>query len=145
MKSKSGAVNFGLEIRYTMRAFTRVFSRVASPLNVTHAEFRVLQPLGEGGTYTQSELADIAALDRPYVTSLVRKMIERGLLQTRTNTNDARRIDLSLSKTGKSVYRKITSEMQKIDLAAVKNVSRADLEVFLSVVQTIRSNLANYD
>ena len=136
-----GANNWGLEIRYTLRAFTQALSRKAASVEVTAAEFRLLRTLGEGEGSTQSELAALAAMDRPYVSSLVKKMIERGLLQTKTNPQDRRRLDIVFSPEGAKVYRQISRELGKINRDAVAGVDAKSLETFHYVLATIRDNL----
>ena len=57
--------NHALDVRYTLRAFTRALAVVAGPSNLTTAEFRLLRTLGEGGGATQAELAAAAAMGPP--------------------------------------------------------------------------------
>ena len=140
-QTASGATNWGLEIRYTLRAFTQALSRKASSVEVTAAEFRLLRTLGEGEGSTQSELASLAAMDRPYVSSLVKKMIERGLLQTKVNAEDRRRVDIVFSPDGAKVYRRISRELGKVNRDAVAGIDAKALETFHSVLAAIRDNL----
>ena len=133
--------NVGLEVRYTLRAFTQALGRTAPALNVTAAEFRLLRTLGEGEASTQSELATLAAMDRPYVSSLVKRMIERGLLETRVNGDDRRRVDIVFSPHGTKVYRAISRDLAAVNRDAVAGISPAALQTCLDVLSRMRGNL----
>ena len=137
--------NYALAVRYTLRAFTRALAVVASPSGLTTAEFRLLRTLGESGGATQAELAAQAAMDRPYVSALVRNMSARGLLEPRRNATDRRRTDIMLTAAGNALLAAVSKRLAEVNREAVHGVDSAELAVFLAVMARVRRNLRHYE
>jgi MarR family transcriptional regulator, organic hydroperoxide resistance regulator len=138
-------VNYGLEVRYTFRSFIRVLSLIAKDYEISAAEFRLLRTLSDGTHYTQVELANLTAMDRPYVASLVKRMISKGLLAARTSKQDRRRTDLALTAKGKKLGAALFNDLDVVNDSVVKGIGVAKLDTFVTVLRQIRSNLDAYE
>jgi DNA-binding MarR family transcriptional regulator len=69
---------------------------VAMPTSYAHA----LQVLGEGGPWTQQEIAGRLRLDKSTVSRMVSALVEKGLVERATNPANRREVRLSLSADG---------------------------------------------
>jgi MarR family transcriptional regulator, organic hydroperoxide resistance regulator len=144
MTEKSGP-NYGLMIRYTLRAFTRVLQTVAASRHITAAEFRILRTLGEEKAVTQAELANLAAMDRPYAAAIVKRLHAHGLVKRAPNKGDRRRIDLLLTKRGSSLLADVSAELEKANRRAAAGIRGADLRVMIDVLDRMKQNLGTYE
>jgi MarR family transcriptional regulator, transcriptional regulator for hemolysin len=133
--------NYGLLVRYTMRAFTQVLQGVAAAHNITAAQFRVLRTLGDTSAITQVELAHLAAMDRPYAASIVKQLHGRGFIKRMPNEDDGRRIDLLLTARGENLLGDISLQLDLANQKAVSGVKPSDLAIFRDVIKRIRQNL----
>ena len=136
--------NYALEVRYTLRAFTRALAVIAAPHGLTTAEFRLLRTLGQGEGVTQAELAAQAAMDRPYITTLVRRMTASGLLRSTPNGTDRRRTDIALTAEGRSVLDRVSERLAEVNREAVAGIDAKALGVFASVMARMQANLERY-
>ena len=139
------AVNYGLEVRYTARSFTKVLGIVAKDYGISAAEFRLLRTLGDDTLYTQTELASLTAMDRPYVASLVKRMTQNGLLKGRTSKTDRRRIDVTLTAQGKRIGATVSAALDAVNSKVARGASAAELETFLKVLRMVRTNLDRHE
>ena len=137
--------NYGLMIRYTLRSFTQVLQAIAGSYQITAAEFRVLRTLGEGTALTQVELANLAAMDRPYAASIVKQLHARGFIKRAPNKKDRRRVDLLLTKRGTKLVADISTKLAATNKRAVSGLKDADLKVFSDVINRMKHNLESYD
>lgn len=132
-------------IRRIVRAL-RMSSRLAEKdLGISGAQLFVLQKLGDGSTLSINELADRTLTHQSSVSTVVGRLIERGLVLKNTSKKDARRLELSLSRKGRVVLRKAPSSAQEKLVSAIGNLSanqRTTLSYLLSAV-VIKSGLAN--
>ena len=138
--------NYALQVRYTLRAFTRALAVVTAPLGLTTAEFRLLRTLGESGGegLTQADLATLAAMDRPYVSTLVRRLIERGLLRSGRNGVDRRRADIALTQEGRSVLGRLSRRLAEVNGEAAAGIDAESLRTFTAVMYRMQANLGRY-
>lgn len=139
-----GPPNYGLLVRYTMRAFTQVLQGVAAEHDITAAQFRVLRTLGDSSAITQVELAHLAAMDRPYAASIVKQLHAQGLIKRVPNKKDRRRIDLLLTVRGTKLVDDISRQLDLANKRAISGVKQSDLSVFCGVIAQMRKNLESH-
>jgi MarR family transcriptional regulator, organic hydroperoxide resistance regulator len=138
------APNYGLLVRYTMRAFTQVLQGVAAEYDLTPTQFRVLRTLGDTAAITQVQLAHHAAMDRPYAASIVKQLHARGLIKRVRNAEDKRRIDLILTDRGKALLNAIARKLDRANRRAVAGIKPSDIAIFEQVIARIRANLERH-
>lgn len=80
--------------------------RKASASALTLPEFRVLAHL-TGGFKTNNELAELQGIDITTMTRLLDPLERRGLITRVQSQEDRRRIQISLTETGKKLFLKI--------------------------------------
>jgi DNA-binding MarR family transcriptional regulator len=137
-----GSPNIGLEVRYTMRAFTRVLSRIAEAEKLTSAQFRVLRSLEQGASISQVELAELTAMERPHVSILTKQLCEAGLVDSRPYKNDRRRTVFSLTRRGRAVCQRVSGKLDRVNTSSLDGIASDDLRALLECLARIRTNLA---
>jgi DNA-binding MarR family transcriptional regulator len=92
--------------RLSMKWRTAVDRSVAE-LGLTHAQYSLLAALHgmqrAGLEPSQRQLADQTGLDAIYVSKLVQALQHRGLLERKTDPNDARAVQLTLTRRGRDI------------------------------------------
>ena len=136
--------NYALQVRYTLRAFTRALAVVAGSVGLTAAEFRLLRTMGEGEATTQTELAALAAMDRPYVSTLVRRLTAKGVVRPEVNARDRRRTDIVLTAEGQRLLDMLSRQLSAVNQESVAGIAAPELAVFLSVATRMQGNLGHY-
>jgi DNA-binding MarR family transcriptional regulator len=135
--------NYGLIVRHIARGFTRVLQDEIANSEITAGEYRVLRAIQEGPKM-HSEIAQLAAMDRPFVTALTKKLTAKGLVVGRPNREDRRRTDLRLTPRGKRLVEAISKRLVAgSDRIATKGISAAELRVFADVGKRMVANFAD--
>lgn len=75
-------------------------------LGITTAQLYVLQSVDETPGLSVNELAERTYTDQSSVSVVVQRLVDRGLVQRRRSTSDRRRIEIRLSRTGKTLLQR---------------------------------------
>ncbi len=133
--------NYGVLVRHLGRCFTRKLQDDIDPFDVSAGEFRVLLEINAGSTM-QDQIAQNAAMDRPFVTVLIKKLKQKRIISTRQNGIDRRRVDLRLTARGKRLVENVLqSIIIPTNMEAVRGIPQKHLEIFESVVRRMIDNL----
>jgi DNA-binding MarR family transcriptional regulator/GNAT superfamily N-acetyltransferase len=96
------------------RRFNRMYTRFIGTLNegllnseFTLAEGRVLYEIANRETPAASEIAEELGLDAGYLSRLLRKFEEKGLLRKKTSGGDGRLATLHLTSRGRAAFNKL--------------------------------------
>src|ERR1700761_3454367 len=94
-----------------LRRFNRFYTREIGTLregllgsDYSLAEARVLYELATRGECTAGDIARDLALDAGYLSRILRKFKNSGLLHSKVSRGDARQSTLTLTKRGKEVF-----------------------------------------
>jgi DNA-binding MarR family transcriptional regulator len=77
------------------------------PLNLTHAQLNVLYILNENdpGPVSANELKEKILVSNPDVTRLLDRLVVKGCVKRDVCPENRRKIDISLTETGKKIFR----------------------------------------
>lgn len=107
--------------------------------DISVTEWRVIVVLGRFPGSTASEVVERTAMDKVSVSRAVRNLMEKGLLQRRTDPGDRRRLRLYLTRGGgKQVVESIVPLAAAYEtklLATLDDRERATLDVLLGKLQ----------
>jgi DNA-binding MarR family transcriptional regulator/GNAT superfamily N-acetyltransferase len=102
------------------RRFTRMYTRFIGTLNegllnseFSLAEGRVLYEIANLDTPTATEIAEALGLDAGYLSRLLRKFEERGLLRRKASGEDGRSAKLQLTARGRAAFHKLNALSEK--------------------------------
>lgn len=130
----------------------RVGTRMASGFDtrfalhgITQAQFRVLlgvwQIGGRDGSVTPSVLADALFIERPTVTALVAKLVERDLLVRVPDAADRRSHGLRLTAAGGELLQTTGAVATRLGADTLAPFSDADKAIFASLLTRLESHL----
>lgn len=91
-------------------ALIRAREKVMAPIrkmlassDVTEQQWRILRTLSEHGPIEATRLADLAALQLPSQTRILRSMEQRGLVARTSNREDKRRQTVRITEPGQAI------------------------------------------
>jgi len=109
----------------------RVADRAAqSELGLSSAQLFVLSELGKTPAISLGELADRTHTDQSSVSVVVARLVEAGLVQRERAGEDARRLELSLTRAGRGVVQKAPGVMQEEIVQAVDRMPATEQKRF---------------
>ena len=104
------------EFRYQLRRFLRFSEEAARTVGLEprqHQLLLALKGLPEGRAATIGELAERLQIQHHSAVELINRMVERDLLERSRDENDQRRVNISLTKNGSEVLRRLSLLTQK--------------------------------
>lgn len=95
-------------------------------LGFTDQQGRIIRTLAEVEWIDMLELSQRCCIHPASLSRIVPRLHEKGILRRRQDRNDARRVMVSLTRKGRSVYATLSSESEKIyeDIAAQLGAAR---------------------
>lgn len=95
----------GFLIRKAHQRHTAIFSG-RMPDEVTPTQWAALVRLSETGPCSQNQLGRDTAMDVATIKGVVERLVKRGLMATAADPEDARRVVISLTKSGADMVRR---------------------------------------
>jgi DNA-binding MarR family transcriptional regulator len=118
-----------------------IFSLSLPPGTMTPRQYAILKAVEASTEPSQTTLVEMTGIDRSTVADIVRRLVERGLLQRRRTRRDARMYALRLTAKGVTALRNAEPAAQSTDdklLAALQPGERAVfLDALVRIVKTI--------
>ena len=93
----------GHVIRRVHQRATSIFLDVMSDLGLTPTQFAALAKLHDEGELSQNHLGRLTAMDPATVQGVIRRLVERGLVDRQADEGDRRRSILRLTEEGAKV------------------------------------------
>ncbi len=131
-----------------VRRFNRFYTKTIGVLSEQHldsehslAEVRVMYELAHRESPAASELGSDLALDAGYLSRILRRLEDRGLVKRTTSADDARRSHLLLTKKGRARFDSLDARAREGIGAILRPLSRADQRRVADAMQTIEEVL----
>jgi DNA-binding MarR family transcriptional regulator/GNAT superfamily N-acetyltransferase len=134
----------------TVRQFNRFFTRqigvlreglLHSPYSLTEA--RILFELGQSNQVTASKLGRELGLDAGYLSRILARLEQQGLLEKVRSENDGRQLLLSLTAAGREAFALLDQRSREEVAEMLEDLSEEDQQHLLKAMQTIESLLSN--
>jgi DNA-binding MarR family transcriptional regulator/GNAT superfamily N-acetyltransferase len=132
----------------TFRRFNRMYTRFIGTLNeglmnsdYSLAEARVLYELANRNAPKASEIAEELGLDPGYLSRLLGKFENSGLLKRKASEQDGRYAELSLTPRGKSAFKKLNALSEEQALAVLQDLAPSARQELIHCMKTIESIL----
>jgi len=122
--------------------YSRDMEKVLKKLGTDIPTRRVLLMLRMHGTVSVSELATHTIIKLSTLTRIIQRMREEGLVETRTNDEDARITNVQVTPKGEALSVRIQEATKKIFLKGYEGLSEAQLEKFTQTLQVIFRNFS---
>jgi DNA-binding MarR family transcriptional regulator len=100
-------------------------------------EFAVLNRLHERGELTQIQLAELTYKDKPAITRMLDRLIERGLVRKVASSADRRAMVVSLTAEGEALRNAIVPLVVGFLEQACEGISPEDLAVTVATLRRI--------
>ncbi|RWE71986.1 bifunctional helix-turn-helix transcriptional regulator/GNAT family N-acetyltransferase [Mesorhizobium sp.] len=132
----------------TVRAFNRFYTRqiglldeglLKSPFSLTEA--RVLYELAHRDGLVASDLVRDLGLDPGYVSRLLKKFEERGLVEREASEADARRSSIALTPAGRQAFAPLNQDSHDQVRALLDRLPPADQERLVKAMRTVQDLL----
>lgn len=109
--------------------------------SVTPRQFAVLKAIAGSTEPSQTTLVEITGVDRSTIADIVRRLVERGLVQRRKTRRDARMYALRLTVKGVAALRASEPAAQTTDDKLLASLGAAEREVFVQALAKIVANV----
>ncbi|HEY2903637.1 MAG TPA: MarR family transcriptional regulator [Polyangia bacterium] len=111
-------------IRHIVRTLREASRRAERTVGLSAAQLFVLQRLADGQTLSVNELAERTLTHQSTVSVVVMKLARRGLVGRTRASDDARRLEVSLTDAGRAVLARAPAVTQDRLIAALSLIGR---------------------
>jgi DNA-binding MarR family transcriptional regulator len=152
-KSSTAAASSALGARHNFRTslfywtgmledrYNQDFIRAMRPVRVTIPRFRALAVLVELSDLTVNELARHTSIERSALSRVLDQLEAEGLIVRRPKSADKRALSISITESGRAVFREMRPVRNAILKRATDGISPEEIEQTLSVVRRMLRNL----
>ena len=116
-------------------------TRALRPHGLTAPMWRVLNGLVEGGDATVGDLAKHTAFERSYVSRLVSRMAELGLVQATGNASDRRFRNVTLTDEGRARQAAAVALVARLNQDSLKGLSEAEVRALTKLIDKVALNI----
>jgi len=127
------------------RLMTTQYNRLAKPVGLTRAQWRVIIHLHRKDGLTQSELAMLLTVGKVSAGGLIERLERSGWIERRVNEQDGRSNRVFLTKKGRAVDKEMISAGAKLEKQAVATLSGDEGVQLESLLRAVRANLLEID
>lgn len=136
---------------YNVREFDRFYTNILQltdkyhlHTNFTILESRILLEINRG-VNTANQLLNLLRLDKGYISRVLKKLENEGLLSKTADKNDLRVKFLELTPAGHEALDEINRRADKQIQELFKDVEQSDIKTIISAMKKIQSELVNDD
>lgn len=124
------------QIGYVLRRVTQRHLAIfaAAIPEVTTTQFAVLARLAETGPLSQNHLGRETSLDAATVKGVVDRLSRLGLVQTNADTEDRRRLTVSLTSSGLALFQARLGTAQSVSAETLAPLSEAEIATLKSLL-----------
>ena len=138
----------GIEIHKTDLMYRRVIEACeelqrANSLTGTHGFVLAYLCKREGEEVFQRDIERVCGIRRSSVTEVVQLMEKNGLIVRESVPHDARLKRLIVTPKGKELHQATIEAFKRVEQTALEGIAPQDLATFLTVLEQIRTNLAD--
>lgn len=124
---------------------TDIFARVSPKGALTPRQYVVLLAVEEMPGVSQTGLVERTGIDRSTLADIMRRMIEKGLVQRERTSEDARTYAVKLTRKGTATLRKMRPVAEEVDAQILQAVPEEHRGTFLKILHQLVSRLDQAD
>jgi DNA-binding MarR family transcriptional regulator len=125
----------GYKLRLASQRHLEIFSRHLP--EITPTQFSVLVRLFEVGEVSQNQLGRLVAMDAATTKGVVTRLIDRGLVQSRQDGKDLRRLQISLTGKGQGAVDNAIEKARAITKETTKRLTPRELARLLTLLDKL--------
>ncbi len=123
------------------RLMTTQYNRLAKPVGLTRAQWRVIIHLHRKEGLTQSELASLLTVGKVSAGGLIERLEQSGWVERRINEKDGRSNRVFLTSKGRSVDDEMIAAGTRLEKQAMNALSVDERLQLESLLRAVRTNL----
>src|SRR5258706_11525094 len=114
-----------------------LFSREPGASDLTKQQFTVLAAVEQNEGMSQTDLVAITGIDRSTLAQMIRRMIEKGLLDRERTEADQRANTVRIAMAGKKTLRGARTPSDRVERAPLASLTTADRAGFFKKLSTM--------
>lgn len=131
---------FALSVKAVERELTRWIGEAMRPLGVTAAQADALVVIGSAEPVSLKELGDLLIAESGHPSRLVDRLVAAGLVARDPAREDRRRVELSLTPSGRRLVRRIERARAQVMELGRETLGGRDLEPVLRLLRELLAN-----
>lgn len=135
--------SIGFQIRHTHRLLQRYLQMQIEPHGITLGMWYFLRVLWVEDGLTQSELSQKVGTMEPTTLVAIKAMVASGLVERRRNSKDGRKLNIFLTKKGKSLREEWIPKAMQVNAVATRGFSEDDRKQLSVYLGKIYANIAS--
>jgi len=146
IKNSGTTYNFGILQNKVYKILKSSTDDLLKPHGITTVDWAMLGLLYDHkGGIRLIEIAELLAVEAPFVTALADDLEKKGLVFRTTSQKDKRSKYLQLSDKGRKMVKDLESHLQKETKSLIRGISFRDLLAYRRVLNKIVENQLNQD
>jgi DNA-binding MarR family transcriptional regulator len=127
----------GYLLRRAHQRASAIFQMTIGDPNITPTQYSSMVKLNEYNELSQNLLGRLVGMDKATMQGVVRRLKERGLVDSRPDPGDARRTLLSLTTEGQRITHKLLLNGPAVSRETLKPLSNAEQRQLLDMLSRI--------
>ena len=116
-----------------------LFSRESSASDLTKQQFTVLAAVEQNEGISQTDLVGLTGIDRSTLAEMIRRMIDKGLLDRERTESDQRANAVRIAPAGKKALRAARSASERVERALLSSLTAGDRARFVRMLVIVAS------
>jgi DNA-binding MarR family transcriptional regulator len=114
-----------------------LFSREPGASELTKQQFTVLSAVEQNEGMSQTDLVAITGIDRSTLAEMIRRMIEKGLLDRERTESDQRANAVRIAPSGKKALRSARTASERVERTLLSGLPTGDRAKFLKMLSAV--------
>ncbi len=106
-----------------------------------YGQLNILRYVSDHAGCTQKDIAEHFAVSKAAITKTVKRMIDNGLLERKTNEQDERKYEVYCTEKGTAIYQQGYRIFQDVERLTFRNFTNEELQQFGSYIDRVMENL----
>ncbi len=116
-----------------------LFSQEPGSSDLTKQQFTVLSAVEQNEGMSQTDLVNITGIDRSTLAEMIRRMIEKGLLDRERTETDQRANAVRIAVGGRKALRGARTASDRVEKALLAGLNSTDRSKFIRMLTTVVS------
>lgn len=127
----------GFILRQVWQRHSSIFSRDIGT-NLTPTQWAALSKLAETGPCSQNQLGRLTAMDVATIKGVIDRLTARGLTETSQDSEDGRRLLVSLTRAGQQLAEKVAPNALAITRETLAPLDAREREMLMALLSKLR-------
>ena len=119
-----------------------IFARTAPSGLLTPRQYAILEAIGDNPGISQTGLVDNTGIDRSTLADIVRRMLDKDLVQRQRTPEDARAYAVKLTRKGASTLKRMKPHADAVDKQLLQAIPKAQRDQFMATLGTLVATLS---